>query len=201
MGRSSATAPDPRRRDASKNRLSPLAVAALTDNAPGRGGARKLIANLPYQIATPLLVELLLGEPALERMVFAIQREVAERLSADTGSDDYGPLAILTSLFAEVRVLEKLPPQVFWPPPQVHSSLVRLTPDPARIGDIGRARALAAFVRTAFQQRRKTLRRILRESENGRVLDAAAEVGISLDARPETVSPERWRTWFDAAHS
>lgn len=182
-----------------KNRLNPRVVEAIVEAAPGPGGARKLVANLPYQIATPLLMELLLGEPALERMVFAIQREVADRLSAGVGSDDYGPLAILTALFADVRVLEKLPPQVFWPAPQVHSSLVRLTPDPARLSDPVSARGLAAFVRVAFQQRRKTLRRIFKDAEGGRVLAAAETVGVSLEARPETISPADWQAWFAAA--
>ena len=84
----------------------------------------KLIANLPYNIASPLVIELLIA--GVELLAFTVQKEVADRLNASAGGDAYGPLTVMVQMLARVEVLRTLPPQAFWPAPKIDSSLVRL---------------------------------------------------------------------------
>ncbi len=159
-----------------------------------RAAARptKLIANLPYNIASPLVIGLLIE--GLELLAFTVQKEVAERLRAAAGSDAYGPLSVIVQLMARVEALRTLPPQAFWPAPKVDSSLVRLTCDD-RLGP--RARPFARFVHSIFAFRRKTLRRAL--SQAGHDADAAlAATGWDGQLRPETFSPEQLLRLYEA---
>jgi 16S rRNA A1518/A1519 N6-dimethyltransferase RsmA/KsgA/DIM1 with predicted DNA glycosylase/AP lyase activity len=84
----------------------------------------KLVANLPYNIASPLVIELLIA--GVELLAFTVQKEVADRLRAGAGSEAYGPLSVMAQMLANVEVLRTLPPQAFWPPPKIDSSLVRM---------------------------------------------------------------------------
>jgi 16S rRNA (adenine1518-N6/adenine1519-N6)-dimethyltransferase len=121
----------------------------------------KLVANLPYHIATPLIMNLLVEvEPVLvpERMVVTIQKEVAERLTATPGTSAYGALAATVQAVADVDVLRHLPPSVFWPRPKVESAIVRIVNRPtmrARIADLAWYHEV---VRKLFLLRRKNLR-------------------------------------------
>ncbi|MCS7033753.1 MAG: 16S rRNA (adenine(1518)-N(6)/adenine(1519)-N(6))-dimethyltransferase RsmA, partial [Phycisphaerae bacterium] len=85
----------------------------------------KLVANLPYNIASPLVIELLIA--GLELLAFTVQKEVAERLKAAPGDEAYGALSVMAQLLGKVEVLRTLPPQAFWPAPKVESALVRIT--------------------------------------------------------------------------
>lgn len=176
----------------SKHRLNPVVVAALPDRFD-------LVANLPYDVATPLIIELLLLETkTVERLTFTIQREVADRLRATRGNDAYGPLAVVVDTLAEVRLIARLPPSVFWPAPKVESAmiqLVRRSPDRVEIKPEHR-RGFAAFIQRAFQQRRKMLRRSARDWDVENPIDAIAAAGVSPDARPEEVAPADWRAIF-----
>lgn len=183
---------------ARKHELNPDLIAALQRESPGERGARKLVANLPYQIATPLLMELLYGEPALERMVVTIQKEVAERLTAKPRTDAYGPLAVIVQSLAQVEQLATLPASAFWPRPAVESELVRIRPRGVReiLG-----RPVAGFVRLVrawFQQRRKTLRRIARDALATGAESAFVAACVSSDARPEELSPADWERLYAA---
>ena len=88
-------------------------------------GMLKLIANLPYNIASPLVIELLIAGVGM--LVFTVQKEVADRLRAAAGTEAYGPLSVVAQRLAQVEVLRTLPPQAFWPTPKVDSALVRMT--------------------------------------------------------------------------
>ncbi|GJM25352.1 MAG: ribosomal RNA small subunit methyltransferase A [Phycisphaerae bacterium] len=117
-----------------------------------------LVANLPYSIASPLLINLLTLKPTVERMVFTIQKEVADRVVADAGSKDFGPLSIALQIACDVEILAKLPPSVFWPPPKIDSSMLRLDVKKEITQSPDALRAFLTVVRTAFAHRRKTLR-------------------------------------------
>jgi 16S rRNA (adenine1518-N6/adenine1519-N6)-dimethyltransferase len=153
--------------------------------ARGRGQSVKLVANLPYNIASPLVIELLLA--GVEVLAFTVQKEVADRLRAEAGSEDYGPLTVMAQMLARVEVLRTLPPQAFWPSPKIDSALVRMTRDD-RLGD--KAGLFGQFVRQVFSFRRKTLRKGLTQAgyDANALLDRA---GLDGQLRPETFTPEQ----------
>lgn len=132
--------------------------AAKVDFATALSGTDwAMVANLPYNVGTPLVMEALRGAPAIKRFVVMVQREVAERFAASAGGDGYGLPSVVTAIYADAHVAFTVPPQVFFPPPRVESAVVVLhrkaTPENAE-----RAVELA---RAGFGQRRKMLRRSL----------------------------------------
>jgi 16S rRNA (adenine1518-N6/adenine1519-N6)-dimethyltransferase len=150
---------------------------------------RVLCGNLPYQI-TGRLLELAVNSAAnVDRVVFMVQDEVAERLVASPGTKDYGALTVFVRASFDVTRLFKVSPGSFHPPPEITSSVVRLTPvRPARAEETESFRAL---VRGAFGTRRKTLRNAWRGvAPLETIAKVAAEASISLDARGETLSVE-----------
>ncbi len=150
------------------------------------------VANLPYNVATPLLLRLL-AAGRFRRLVVMVQREVADRLVAGPGGKDYGPLALKVQELAEVEKLRDVPPSVFFPPPRVTSAIVRLTPRGAR-PDPGYFR----FLEAAFRHRRKTLRKNLEAAGYDRAAVEAALRAVGLDprVRPEAVPPEAFRALY-----
>ncbi len=181
---------------AHKHEINPEVLRLLSENVPGPGGGRKLIANLPYQIATPLIMELLYSDPPFKSLTCTIQKEVGQRLVAELGSEAYGPLSIIAQTLADVSTITTMPPTAFWPVPKVHSVMVRIVP--RCDSEIGRADALpfAKIVQRAFRQRRKMLRRSLRDWDIAEPEAVLAEVGVSSDARPEALSPTKWRRLY-----
>jgi 16S rRNA (adenine1518-N6/adenine1519-N6)-dimethyltransferase len=176
---------------AGKHELNPQLLACVRD-AIGVGRSVKLVANLPYNIASPLVVELLLA--GVQLLAFTVQKEVAARLRAAAGSEDYGPLSVMAQLLGRVAVLRTLPPQAFWPAPTVQSSLVRITGDD-RLGP--QARPFSTFVHALFSFRRKTLRKALAKAS----YDAEQVLGTTaFDAarRPETFNPEELLVMYRA---
>jgi 16S rRNA (adenine1518-N6/adenine1519-N6)-dimethyltransferase len=116
--------------------------------------------NLPYYITSPILAKVLALGQILRSAVFLVQKEVAERLTAQPGTRQYGFLTVQTLLTANPELLFHVPPDAFSPPPKVDSAVVRLTPHPARIDD---ARPFLKFVSQCFRHKRKTLRNNLAE--------------------------------------
>ena len=147
----------------SAGRLELVAADALEVDpcALARGGSLRIVANLPYNVATPLLFGWLERLSCIERMVLMFQKEVALRLAAAPGGGDYGRLAVMAQSLCRVERLFDLPPAAFTPPPKVSSSVVRLTPLPEQPSPALRA-TLAELARAAFGQRRKMLRASLR---------------------------------------
>lgn len=146
----------------------------------------KLVANLPYNIASPLVIDLLLA--GVSRLAFTVQKEVALRLAGRADTDDYGPLTVMAQLLAKVEVDRTLPPQAFWPQPKIESALVCMQAD-NRIGED--SRRFGEFVQVLFSARRKTLRKALSMAGHEAADEALGELGIDPKARPETVDPER----------
>ncbi len=165
--------------------------ALRTDFAELAGGApARIVANLPYNIGTELLVRwLTVAEwpPFYQSMTLMFQREVAERIVARPGSGAYGRLGILAGWRTEARIAFDVPPQAFTPPPKVTSSVVHIVPRsqplPADVGKLGRA------TEAAFGQRRKMLRQSLKSLGGEDLLKA---VGIDPTRRAETLEIEEF---------
>jgi len=160
--------------------------------ARGRNQAVKLAANLPYNIASPLIIELLLAGVAL--LVFSVQKEVAQRLRAAPGTKDYGVLSIMVQLLSDVEILRTLPPQAFWPAPEIESALVRMTPG-NQLGD--QAGEFGRFVQALFSSRRKTIRKALTQMGMD-ARSALDRVKVDPRGRPEDLAPSKLLELFKA---
>jgi 16S rRNA (adenine1518-N6/adenine1519-N6)-dimethyltransferase len=156
-------------------------------------GTLKLVANLPYNIASPLVVELLIA--GVDLLAFTVQKEVADRLRATENADAYGPLSVMAQLLSDVELLRTLPPQAFWPVPKIESALVRMRRDD-RLGD--RAADFSRFVHSVFSARRKTLRKALAQAHVEDADTLLASLSIDAKLRPENLSPARLLEIFDA---
>jgi len=145
-----------------------------------------LVANLPYNVATPLVCDILDDVPAIRAMLVMVQREVAERFAAPPGNKQYGAVSVKIAYWATARVVGHVPASVFVPRPNVESALVRI--DRREPPDVDRE-TLFTLVRTAFGQRRKMLRRSLADTVDPAVFAAA---GVSPEARPEQLAISDW---------
>ncbi len=156
----------------------------------------KLVANLPYSIATPILLRSIAELPSVELWVVMVQREIADRLMAKPGTKEYAAPSVLVQLACEVTMLRAVDPAVFVPRPRVGSALLRLR----RVAP-GASEDLAALVRLAFAHRRKSLARSLELSRAGSLEPARralASIGKPEDARAETLSPEEFQRFAEA---
>ena len=160
--------------------------------ASASGRPLKLVANLPYQIATPLVMNLLLDYPQVTRFCFTVQREVGERVLAGPGSKAYGPLSIVAQALSAVQLVARVPGSAFWPVPQVESVMLRLDRGPTPFPSEAALRHFVRVVRETFEHRRKTLRAALKY-----VLPETAAAGLAdefdLTRRPETFALTEWQ--------
>ena len=156
-----------------------------------------LVANLPYNIATPLVATLLDEVPAIRRFTVMVQREVAERLAAPAGSSAYGAVSVKVAYWATADVAARVPPTVFWPQPKVDSAVVVIRRRPPEALLPVDRKWLFTLVSVGFGQRRKMLRRSL-----GRLVDAGAfeAAGVSPAARPEELDVEAWARLAACTH-
>jgi 16S rRNA (adenine1518-N6/adenine1519-N6)-dimethyltransferase len=155
--------------------------------------ADALVANLPYNIATPLVLDALAGAPSLRTMTVMTQREAGERLAAAPGSKTYGHVSVVVAFYATAAVAAPISRKVFYPEPNVDSVLVRIVRrEPGRVG-VDPARVFA-LTRAAFSQRRKTLRSSLASvvPEPDRLPDALRAAGVAPTARPEELGIDEW---------
>ncbi len=149
-----------------------------------------VVANLPYSIATPLLLRTVQELPSVSRWTVMVQREIAERLRAAPGSRTYGAPSVLVQLACEVKLLRMVDPAVFRPRPRVESAILRLR----RTGP-GADAATRALVRAAFAHRRKSLARSVEHVQPGSIEEVRndlRELGLPEDARAETLAPEHF---------
>lgn len=147
-----------------------------------------LVANLPYNVATTIVLELLDRVPAITSMLVMVQREVGERLAAGPGDKAYGIPSVKVALWATAEIAGRVPATVFVPQPRVESALVRIRRLPGPAVDVDHE-ALMALVRRAFGQRRKMLRRSLAGVVTTEQFDAA---GIDPATRPEQLGVAQW---------
>jgi 16S rRNA (adenine1518-N6/adenine1519-N6)-dimethyltransferase len=182
---------------ATKNQLNPDMLRAWDEvAAEHQCTRRKLVANLPYVIATPLITNLLISDIPIERMVVMVQWEIAERLRAAVGTKDYNALSVLVQSVADVETVRKVLPSNFYPRPKVDSAIVKIVPNAekrARVGDVAKFRA---FLRDLYVHRRKNLRQALAGWPGGRrdkeEVDAMLKsLGIDGTLRSETLDIEQ----------
>lgn len=164
-------------------------LATLADNSAGETEAQtrslSIVGNLPYNISTPCIFHLLKYAPLIDEMTFMLQLEVVQRLAAQVGDPQYGRLGIMAQYYCEIDHLFDVPPGAFHPQPKVTSAIVRLRPhrDPRHV--VTDTRMLQEVVRTAFSQRRKTLKNCLK----GLISEIRPEdLSIDLSLRPENLS-------------
>jgi 16S rRNA (adenine1518-N6/adenine1519-N6)-dimethyltransferase len=185
---------------ASKHALSPGVLAAL-------GPGSHVVANLPYQIATPLVAECLRqswrslrgrGEwnCRFDRLTFTVQKEVADRFAAACGGRAYGPVSVVAALLGRLRLGPIVPAGAFWPRPKVASRIVRIDLDGARARELADADVLSALLSAAFGQRRKQLWTALRSRSVPFAAEVLAssldEAGIAPTCRAERVAPNQY---------
>ncbi len=158
---------------------------------PGLG----IIGNLPYNIASPLMWDIVSRARGFSRAVFMIQLEVAQRLTADPGGRTYGALSVWMQNHVAAELLFRVGPQVFRPRPRVDSAVVRLTPLPegALPKGPGEAKALARLVKRCFSMRRKQVKKILRADWSRDLEELIEKNGYSPKSRPEEFSPVFFR--------
>ncbi len=187
---------------AGKHAVEPRVLHALREISPGR--PLKLVSNLPYNAASPLVAELLVAmwrdaqpgatSPPVQfsRMAFTVQWEVGVRMSGGPHSRDYGPLGILIQSMAEVEIVRKIAPGAFWPPPKIHSALVVVKPAPQRMKLVRDAVSWQKFLAGIFSHRRQTLGNALKhyygESWQAHWKRTLAEAAFDLLQRPENLA-------------
>ncbi len=163
-------------------------------------GPYVLAGNVPYYITTPILFHAL-TPPRAERAVYLVQKEVADRLSAEPGSKEYGALTVNVAAVARAETLFKVPAGAFSPPPKVESAVVRITPLSTPLITPEKERPYRVLVQGAFGLRRKQMRRVIRTLS---ALEAAAaddileRAGIDPEARPETLTPAQFAALLGA---
>jgi 16S rRNA (adenine1518-N6/adenine1519-N6)-dimethyltransferase len=152
-------------------------------------GQWSMVANLPYNVATPVVVRALEEAPMIDRYLVMVQREVGERLAAGVGDRAYGAVSVKVAFYAEARVVGTVSANVFIPKPKVESALVSLVRRPAPAVDVRDPERLFELVRAGFATRRKSLRNALAGVVNVDELEAA---GIDPKARAETLTLTDW---------
>jgi 16S rRNA (adenine1518-N6/adenine1519-N6)-dimethyltransferase len=171
----------------------------LHDLRPTQPETVDVIGNLPYYVTSDIVLRILEEHESIGRAVIMVQREVADRISADPGSRDYGLLTATAQLFARVENLFTLPPEAFDPPPEVYSSVIRLTMAP-RMEELNIDPApFQAMLKLAFAQKRKTLANNLKGHFNDKAIRSALkEAGVRPDTRAEALPLERMAAIFRA---
>ncbi len=190
-----------------KNTLNPGVLDHVRAGlAVGSDKRFKIVANLPYHVATPVITNFLVHPelcPVL--MVVTIQRELADRMCAEAASPAYGSLSILVQALADVSIVRTLPPTVFWPRPKVDSAVVAIQPNASKRAAVGDVAWFHDFVRSVFIHRRKYLRHVLAEIWPDRwtkmEVDAWLESrGISGQIRAEALDIEEFLAMAHALH-
>ena len=153
----------------------------------------KVIGNLPYYITSPIVTEMLAVRDRIERLVLTVQKEVGERLRASPGTKDYGSMSVFVQFYAEVEVISHLSPNVFLPPPDVSSAIVRLTPRSEPPVDVPSEQLFFDIVHCGFGKRRKTLLNSLSDCpalglSKEQVFRVLHDAGIDPSLRAETLS-------------
>lgn len=181
----------------SKSKLDPLVIETLQQRVAAiPGGRLKLVANLPYNVATPILSNLLDIEPWPVQMVATIQRELAERITAKPRTKDYSALSVWMQAQCQTEIVRTMAPSVFWPRPKVESAILNIRPQKilrSRIADVAYFHSL---VRAIFTQRRKFLRSALHSAVKDRlnktqVDQVLAELELDANVRAEQLTPQQ----------
>ncbi|MAT68882.1 MAG: ribosomal RNA small subunit methyltransferase A [Planctomycetaceae bacterium] len=174
-----------------KNRFNPAVLEAVGQQLAAAPDRRfKLVANLPYNVATPVLSNLLSCEHLPYSLTATIQKELAERIVAEPWSKDYSALSVWIQCQADAEIVRIMPPSVFWPPPKVESAIIRITVNPEKRAQVPDLRYFHQFTKAIFLHRRKYLRANIVAAMKNHLekpaIDAIlAELQLPEDARTE----------------
>jgi 16S rRNA (adenine1518-N6/adenine1519-N6)-dimethyltransferase len=175
-----------------KHKINPVVTQTVAPLQTATGRPLHVVANLPYSISSPAIINLLEWRVPVGEMCLMVQKEVAERLIAEPGTGDYGPLTIYASYWAETERVFNLGKNTFWPSPQVSSTLVRMS----RKRGLDEAEDYEVFVevvRRLMTLRRKTLRKAIKSGWNARIADTTIEeLEVDSNIRPEKLSVEQF---------
>ena len=155
------------------------------------GGVNKIVANLPYSVGSRFIVNALEAQPLPERMVFLVQKEVADRLTAQPGGKAFGPLAIWSQLNYEVTAIKKVSPNCFLPAPKVWSSVVKFEKRSAPLSEVKDYAQFKRLVKVSFSQRRKQIGSNLRKNLP-EFFQGLEKCGIEPTTRPEQIAITQW---------
>ncbi|MBY0587973.1 16S rRNA (adenine(1518)-N(6)/adenine(1519)-N(6))-dimethyltransferase RsmA [bacterium] len=187
---------------AGKNRIEPAVMEAVASAMKEMGVDHyHLVANLPYDIASSIIANAILHELSIRSLTFTVQLEVGQRILAEPGSRDYGPLSILAQTVGSATLLRTLSPKAFWPRPKVDSAFVRIDVDPLKEPDRTDLARFHRFIRDLFTHRRKNIRGSLMSLPEFKPLKNEIpvwleELGISRDDRAEVISPAKLRELY-----
>lgn len=178
---------------AGKHRIQPAVLTAVAQQQAALAGRTMLVANLPFDVASPLLINLVLEHPTIDPLLFTVQKEVGARILARPGQREYGTLSVFVQTLTDAVRLANVPRQAFWPEPNVDAVMLQLTHSPQKRAAAGDVLNLAATVRNLFGHRRKTLRHNLR-IHYPQVATEPLEAATSIDLgrRPETLAADEW---------
>jgi 16S rRNA (adenine1518-N6/adenine1519-N6)-dimethyltransferase len=180
-----------------KNNLRDEVINTIRDRMSAVTNARfKLVANLPYNVATPIISNLLSVDPLPERMVVTIQKELAERIVAPPGCKDYSALTIWMQALCDCEILRTLPPSAFWPSPKVDSAIIRVVPNAIKRARIQDLSYFHTHLRALFFHRRKFLRSQLHTAvqddlDKNQVDVILAKLGLEPNLRAEQLTVEQ----------
>lgn len=183
-----------------KHAISGEVLSSLPDRA-------MLVSNLPYGIATPLLAEMLRSswrqvggsreDRLFERMTFTVQKEVADRLAAEPGGGDYGPVSVLVELLGSITAGRVVPASAFWPKPEVDGQIMRIDFDAEKTSLLADIDALADVLHACFSHRRKQLSSLLRQRlsrpDPAKLRRAVEQAGVDTTLRASQISPRQYR--------
>jgi 16S rRNA (adenine1518-N6/adenine1519-N6)-dimethyltransferase len=162
-------------------------------------GTWSCVSNLPYNVATPVVIRLLEAAPQVERMLVMVQREVGERIAASPGGKEYGSVSVVVGYHADAKIVGMVPPSVFVPAPKVESALVQLVRRDAPPVDVPSPDRMFSLVRTGFGQRRKMLRQSLKGALGAETIGVLTRAGVDPRARAEALDLEAWAAVARAA--
>jgi 16S rRNA (adenine1518-N6/adenine1519-N6)-dimethyltransferase len=175
-----------------KNTLHPAVLDAVREKLAATPESQlKLVANLPYNVATPILSNLLTADPVPASLTATIQKELADRIVASPGTKDYSALSIWMQALCAIEVVREMPPQVFWPRPKVHSAIIHILPNPAKRKLIPDLAFFHDFIRSLFFLRRKFLRSVLVSALADRLDKPAIDALLSEFAFPPDARAEQ----------
>ena len=185
-----------------KSHIDPIVISAIENliGLPEKQNGKdkvclKVISNLPYSISTPVIINLLESGLPINLMILTLQKDITNRLAAKPGTKDYGILSIIAQHFSKIEILKQLPPDVFWPSPNVDSSIVKLEILPKyKITQIANYHLFKRILNAIFTTRRKTIYNSLKKTDlllnNQRLLSALNESGINTVTRGESLTAE-----------
>ncbi len=181
----------------SKNTINPEITEAVAAARKKLSGRFLLVSNLPYNVASPVMLNLIAAEPVVEAMYVTVQKEVAERMAATAGNKSYGILSIILAAAGDVKLIRVLKPSVFWPQPQVDSAMISFVYDKDKAGQIEDIELFGQVINLFMGHRRKTLKACTKLAEGrlsgienwSRIFESC---GIDPQVRPEQLAPENY---------